>query len=187
VRSDRIACLYHGWQYGTDGQCLYIPAHPDLKVPPTITTWRHQCREAMGMIWGHLREAADEPAMPAEAAAGTVVPIRSLHIDCPADVLAERIATAEIEPFNAQLAGARRAVRRENALIVVTRGNGDVSEKLIGGIQPLAADRSALHLVVVASAGDYRGAGQLHFARFAEALRFDLESGAPAGVPAPKH
>ena len=34
VRSDRIACLYHGWQYGTDGHCLYIPAHPEIQVPP---------------------------------------------------------------------------------------------------------------------------------------------------------
>ena len=186
VRSDRIACLYHGWQYGTDGQCLYVPAHPDLKVPPTITTWRHTCREEMGMIWGHLREASDAPAIPAEVADGTVVPVRSIHVDCSADVLADRLTASAFEPFNEALAtGARRSARREGPLVVVTIANGDRSETLIGGVQPLAADRSALHLVVVASAGDYRGAGQVHFARIAEMLRSDLETGAVGVASAP--
>jgi hypothetical protein len=53
---------------------------------------------------------------------------------------------------------------------------GDVSETMIAGVQPCDPDRSALHIAVVASAGDYRGAGQSHFARFAETLRSELES-----------
>src|ERR1700761_4881320 len=36
VRGDRIACLYHGWQFDRDGVCRYIPAHPALDVPVTI-------------------------------------------------------------------------------------------------------------------------------------------------------
>ena len=59
VRADRIACLYHGWQYGTDGHCLRIPAHPEIKPPPSIMVWRHSCREALGLIFAHFGEADD--------------------------------------------------------------------------------------------------------------------------------
>ena len=61
VRTDRIACLYHGWQYGTDGHCLYIPAHPEIQVPPSIVTWRHTCAEAMGMIWSMFLANSGSP------------------------------------------------------------------------------------------------------------------------------
>ncbi|RVC56037.1 Rieske (2Fe-2S) protein, partial [Mesorhizobium sp. M00.F.Ca.ET.038.03.1.1] len=33
VRGDHIACLYHGWQYDTAGQCRYIPARPAQDEP----------------------------------------------------------------------------------------------------------------------------------------------------------
>ena len=61
VRADRIACLYHGWQYGTDGRCLRIPAHPDIEPPASIVVWRHSCREAMDLIFARLGEAIDAP------------------------------------------------------------------------------------------------------------------------------
>ena len=51
VRGDRIACLYHGWQYDAGGQCRHIPAHPDLKVPDTIRTTAYPCRERLAMVW----------------------------------------------------------------------------------------------------------------------------------------
>ena len=63
VRGERLACLYHGWEFGAEGRCLRIPAHPRIEVPPTITVWRHGCREAMGMIFARLRETTGEPAL----------------------------------------------------------------------------------------------------------------------------
>ena len=178
VRVDRIACLYHGWQYGTDGRCLYIPAHPDLKVPPSIVTWRHACAEVAGMIWAHLREASDEPSMPAEAAGRTLVPVRSIHIDRPAAMVADRMASVDLAPFRTELAtGGRRTCRRDGALVIINTTKGSVAESLIAGVQPIDDSRCALHLVVAASTDDYRGAGQLHFARFAETLRAEMESG----------
>ena len=177
VRGDRIACLYHGWQWGTDGHCLHIPAHPNLKAPPSITTWRHSCHEGMGMIWAHLQEASDTPALPAEAAGHAVLPVRSLHVDCPAKMLSERFASSDIAPFNPELVAGRRTSRREGPLVILTTQKGDLTEALIGGVQPLDASHSAIHLVLAASGADYRGAGQLHFAHFAETLRDGLETG----------
>ncbi|MEO0384758.1 MAG: Rieske 2Fe-2S domain-containing protein [Pseudomonadota bacterium] len=51
VRGDRIACLYHGWEYGTDGRCQKIPAHPELPVPDSITVGTFGTVESGGVIW----------------------------------------------------------------------------------------------------------------------------------------
>ncbi|HUG63536.1 MAG TPA: hypothetical protein VMP03_16940, partial [Methylomirabilota bacterium] len=140
--------------------------------------------EAIGMIWAHRDAAAGPPTMPREAAGANPVPVRSIAVDCPADTLAERLADADLAPFHPDLRdGAERSSRREDGLVVVAHEKNGTSETLIGGIQPLDDGRAAAHLVVVGSAGDYRGAGQLYFAAFAESLRSELESGA-ATAPA---
>ena len=77
VRGDRIACLYHGWEYGAGGRCLKIPAHPDLPVPDTIHVATFQAAERRGMIWLGLAEA---PQWPDER---PLTPVRSLMIDAP--------------------------------------------------------------------------------------------------------
>jgi nitrite reductase/ring-hydroxylating ferredoxin subunit len=184
VRTDRIACLYHGWQYGTDGHCLYIPAHPEIQVPPSIVTWRHTCAEAMGMIWVHFGDAPDEPSIPVAAAGLDTVPVRSLYVDRPAEILAERFAAAKPTLFRPEIAAnaANRAARREGLLVIHTLHGEDL---LIGAVHPMDDGRSALHLVIVGDAKDYRGAGQLHFSRFAEMLRDHIELGEPMPAAEP--
>lgn len=105
VRGDRIACLYHGWQYDGDGRCRAIPAHPDLEVPATIRIPRYPVAEASGLIW--VRPVpdgtADVQAPPDEPA----TPVRSIHVDVPAaDVAAAlaadglaSLATAAVQPI----------------------------------------------------------------------------------------
>lgn len=178
VRSDRIACLYHGWQYGTEGRCLYIPAHPEIQVPPTIATWRHSCAEAMGMIWVHFGEAADEPSIPIAVDRRDVVPVRSLYVDRPAETVADHFAAAAPPPFprEAKGKGIGRSPHREGLLVMHALRDDNL---LIGAVHPVDASRSALHLVIVGEANDYAGAGQLHFSRFAERLRDSIESGEP--------
>ncbi|MFK7867848.1 MAG: Rieske (2Fe-2S) protein [Roseobacter sp.] len=58
VRGDRLACLYHGWQFGKDGGCAYIPAHPELEPPQTIHTQVYSAWEGCGVIWASLQENA---------------------------------------------------------------------------------------------------------------------------------
>ena len=189
VRGDRIACLYHGWQYGTDGRCLAIPAHPDLKVPPTITVWRHSCHEALGMIWAHLREATDTPTLPADFDGSAFLPVRSIHVDCAAETLAEAFAASEPRPFNygGPDAEAKRTVQRLGPLIIMTIPKAPFRDTLAGGIQPLGANRSALHLLVAVAEAEreYSDGARLHYARFAEALRDRLEREIIAGGQAP--
>jgi phenylpropionate dioxygenase-like ring-hydroxylating dioxygenase large terminal subunit len=181
VRADRIACLYHGWQYGTDGHCLYIPAHPDIKVPPSIVAWRHSCAEALGMLWVHFGSTADQPSIPVATDGRQIVPVRSLYVECPAEVLASRFADATPPPFTREN---RSGSTRRDGLVVIHPLKGD--DLLVGAVHPIDADHSALHLVIIGGASDYRGAGQVHYSRFAEALRDSIETGVPMPAAEPQ-
>jgi len=74
VRDNALNCLYHGWQYGAAANCLRIPAHPDLTVPPTIRATAYASAETGGMVW-MSSDAADPPLLP------DLSPIISLAIE----------------------------------------------------------------------------------------------------------
>jgi nitrite reductase/ring-hydroxylating ferredoxin subunit len=78
VRGESLACLYHGWHYGAEGRCAFIPAHPELDPPATIRAVRHDAQEAGGVIW----VALDGNAEPAPLPEG-LAPLRSLAIAAP--------------------------------------------------------------------------------------------------------
>lgn len=83
VRDNALNCLYHGWQYGAGSQCLRIPAHPDLTVPPTIRANAYAATETGGMIWMSTDATDAPPALP------DLTPVISLAIEAaPATVLA---------------------------------------------------------------------------------------------------
>ncbi|MEH2013226.1 aromatic ring-hydroxylating dioxygenase subunit alpha [Nostoc sp.] len=66
----KIECLYHGWQFGSDGQCLHIPQLPtDAKIPVNACVPSFKVVERQGMIWvwaGEKETAVDEiiPILP---------------------------------------------------------------------------------------------------------------------------
>ncbi|MBH8565505.1 Rieske 2Fe-2S domain-containing protein [Nostoc sp. CENA67] len=48
----QIECLYHGWQFGTDGQCLHIPQLPaDAKIPVNACVSSFKVVEHQGIVW----------------------------------------------------------------------------------------------------------------------------------------
>lgn len=61
VRGEALSCIYHGWRYGQDGQCLRIPAHPDLAPPKTIRVETYPVIEQDGVIWIANGNEADTP------------------------------------------------------------------------------------------------------------------------------
>src|SRR5882757_1370200 len=97
VRGDHIACLYHGWQYNSGGQCQYIPAHPDLEVPKTIKVPVYSTHERNGMIWTTLSELG--PPLPEDD--GPTVPLRSLYLGCSPDTAIAALGTVRLVPFTA--------------------------------------------------------------------------------------
>ena len=76
VRGEALSCIYHGWRYGHDGGCVYIPAHPDLVPPKSICATTYKCGEADGLIWAALEETTETiPPVP------TGIPVRSMQVD----------------------------------------------------------------------------------------------------------
>ncbi len=61
VRGETLACIYHGWVYGTDGTCRHIPAHPAMQPPASIRAESFQVREQDGLIWVGPATAANAP------------------------------------------------------------------------------------------------------------------------------
>lgn len=66
----RIECLYHGWQFGQDGQCLHIPQlATEAKIPVSACVSSFKVIKRQGMIWiwaGEVETAVDEliPTVP---------------------------------------------------------------------------------------------------------------------------
>jgi phenylpropionate dioxygenase-like ring-hydroxylating dioxygenase large terminal subunit len=76
VRGEALSCVYHGWQYGSDGGCVSIPAHPKLVPPKSICAKTYQCSEAEGLIWATLTETTDAlPPLQSQT------PVRTLYVD----------------------------------------------------------------------------------------------------------
>lgn len=48
----KIECLYHGWQFDSEGECLHIPQLPtDAKIPVNACVQSFTVIERQGMIW----------------------------------------------------------------------------------------------------------------------------------------
>lgn len=169
VRGDHIACLYHGWQYDTAGQCRYIPAHPDLQVPGSIAVPTYRTVEACGMIWAATGSESAATREPGDT--GEVVPVRSLYVDTDAGTLLAAIEACPPQPFGGEesIAGLRRI---DGNLLSLATG----TDTLLLGLQPLSDNRAALHVVIAGSAANYGGKGQAHFLAWTAELRRWIEA-----------
>ncbi|MEL6837899.1 MAG: Rieske 2Fe-2S domain-containing protein [Pseudomonadota bacterium] len=61
VRGDTLACIYHGWQYDSDGTCSYTPAHPNLTPPKTICAQTHNCAVQDEIVWLSQKHTGANP------------------------------------------------------------------------------------------------------------------------------
>jgi phenylpropionate dioxygenase-like ring-hydroxylating dioxygenase large terminal subunit len=51
AQGECLVCPYHGWRYAASGQCVFIPAQPDLKPPAKARAESYIVRERFGVIW----------------------------------------------------------------------------------------------------------------------------------------
>ena len=176
VRGDHIACLYHGWQYDTAGRCRYIPAHPDLEVPATITVPVFATTEACGMIWTTTDGEADRAPPP--SGFGPTVPVASLQGACGTEALMDTVRTTPAQPFVAGDTGCDLSPAGETLWRLTVGG-----DTLLLGLQRLGDERSALHVAIEGGVAVYEGAGQAHWYAWIRALRHRLRA-TPAAVHA---
>jgi phthalate 4,5-dioxygenase len=60
-----LRCLYHGWKFGVDGQCLDAPTEArGEKFCARIRTIAYPTHEAGGVIWAYMGPAEHQPAFP---------------------------------------------------------------------------------------------------------------------------
>lgn len=76
VRGEKLSCIYHGWNFGLDGACVRIPAHPDLTPPATINSQNKTVAEVGGIIWVCSDSPTSSPPVFRKLA-----PLRSLTFD----------------------------------------------------------------------------------------------------------
>src|SRR6201991_28220 len=75
-----IRCVYHGWKFDADGNCLdmaNVPPHQDFKHK--VHAKAYKAAERNGIVWVFMGEAAQAPELPAIAA--TMIPEGEAKID----------------------------------------------------------------------------------------------------------
>lgn len=65
---DGLQCAYHGWEFGGDGMCKQIPAHPTRPIPDFARVESYPAEEKAGLIWVYPKSQ--------KAGAGDVQPLR---------------------------------------------------------------------------------------------------------------
>jgi phenylpropionate dioxygenase-like ring-hydroxylating dioxygenase large terminal subunit len=51
VGRDCVVCPYHAWEYAATGECVRIPAHPEMTPPPKARVDTFEVRERYGVVW----------------------------------------------------------------------------------------------------------------------------------------
>ncbi len=161
VRGDHIACLYHGWQYDTAGQCRYIPAHPTLDVPQTIKVPTYLAQEKYGIVWATTDEASVMPNTDALEA----TPVRSVFVDRSVDDVRDAFVHAGMTALTAETG---RLALGDDILLI--------------GLQEMRDTKTAAHIVILGTPAIYAGAKQKHYAQWAERFRYGLEQPRTAEV-----
>lgn len=121
VRGERLACLYHGWHYSTEGFCEIIPAHPELTPPRTFCTAQYGVAESDGVIWVSNQRTDTEqgqtgPALEIPNLPSNLQPVRSLTIEANArDVMTALSANPPVSLSLVQAPGSDKMLRFDDS------------------------------------------------------------------------
>ncbi len=65
VEDGGIRCPFHGWLYGTNGQCIQTPAEPDESTfKDSVRIAAYPCQELGGLIFAYMGPPGTEPILP---------------------------------------------------------------------------------------------------------------------------
>ncbi|NKC14161.1 MAG: Rieske 2Fe-2S domain-containing protein [Gammaproteobacteria bacterium] len=195
VRNGNLTCLYHGFQYGADGQCRYIPAHPRMEPPATLCTTALALAESGGLLWANGYDTPQQS--PSLEADNSLQAIRTLVIRRTTAVTRAALDRAIFDPLTTRAAD-RQLVGREGAwarwrdacgvhhevsyawhepqtrLIEIEARCDSGSSRIRIGVQTLPGERTALH---VQAAAEPEPAGLKHDVHaWLRLLRFHIEN-----------
>jgi nitrite reductase/ring-hydroxylating ferredoxin subunit len=159
VRGSHIACIYHGWQYDSNGQCQFIPAHPALSVPSSIRVATYPCVERLGIVWMYMdSNVTTSPELLLDT--GEVTSVRSLYIDRPPATVLDHL-----EPQSEH-------VGPHAVTLLSLDAEG---QRLLTAVQPFGVKKTALHIVLPAKPNSHNPEARRAAAMWAEDLRRHLE------------
>ncbi len=170
VRGERLSCIYHGWQYGEDGGCRHIPAHPDMTPPASVGATTFACTEHDGVIW-----VSPGPEAAQEIAGFGGEGLRSIAVDAGAAVLRE-ILQGAVFPVSASddtRSSAADILAQNRTSLVLEAGTGSVRRCLIIHFQPVGPNKTMLHLQTSPQAPPEL---KITLSRWAERLRWSAEN-----------
>jgi phenylpropionate dioxygenase-like ring-hydroxylating dioxygenase large terminal subunit len=65
VQEGGIRCAYHGWKYGTDGQCLEVPSEPEnSNFCSKVKLTSYPLVEVGDILWTYMGDPATQPPLP---------------------------------------------------------------------------------------------------------------------------
>ncbi len=85
IRENHLKCLYHGWEFRSDGSCQKIPAHPDLEPPTTLCVDTLPVIEKFGLIFAVSDTQKSSPST------HQWQPVRSLFFDFPQEDIVSKL------------------------------------------------------------------------------------------------
>ncbi|HTD77086.1 MAG TPA: Rieske 2Fe-2S domain-containing protein [Chloroflexota bacterium] len=60
-----LRCVYHGWKFGVDGQCLDMPNEPpESNFKDKVRANAYPCRERGGVVWTYMGPRREPPPLP---------------------------------------------------------------------------------------------------------------------------
>jgi ferredoxin-NADP reductase/nitrite reductase/ring-hydroxylating ferredoxin subunit len=158
-----LKCQYHGWRYANrSAGCTYIPAHPADAPARRITNRTYPMREAHGLVWTRLGEAADATDTLPE---GEWTPLRAIPVNATPEMVLSALTAARLP------GSAVHALPPLGAVLELT-GADEAAAFLV---QPLDAGRAVIRGLV-------RGAADLDRLRRFNGVLTDLRDTIEAGV-----
>lgn len=64
VIGESIRCPFHGWRYGTDGQCVEIPYCDEIPERARLRTWHVEEKNGEVYVWFHPENTSPEWGLP---------------------------------------------------------------------------------------------------------------------------
>ena len=175
VDGDRLACRYHGWRFGGDGKCAYIPAHPDMTPPDDFCVPAAPSAEADGLIWTSIGTPDGPPPDLSEFDKLTFC--RSVAVNCAAATIEAAAAKTSFTPFSAAPPSGVFLSRHPAPGIIVIETAPDIGEALVLALQPAGETKTHLHVLSTAAvADDDIPALRRHFSAWARRFRGHAET-----------
>lgn len=91
---ESLVCPYHGWNFGTDGHCHRIPAHPQLSPSRAARTRIYPIVEQHDYVWVCL----GEPSSSQPQTITDMIPVRTLHLTVDVDVAIAALVACPLDP-----------------------------------------------------------------------------------------